>query len=124
MNPKEKFFRLAKRVSQRSDHHSHKIGCVIVYKNRVISIGFNRLCTHPKSIHKHKSLHAEISALIGIPLEELKNCVAYVYRETKDGNAALSKPCEACEQALRMSGIKRVYYTVERGWACQDYKAA
>lgn len=113
---KSKFFKLAKKLSEKSDHHSHHLGCVIVNKNSVISVGFNQLKTHSKSPHKYKMLHAEISALLGNTYRELKGCTAYIYREHRSGEKALAKPCPSCEIALKEAGIKKVCYTTEEGY--------
>lgn len=113
---KLKFFNLAKKVSKKSIS-KHQLGCVIVDKNKVITTGFNdTIRTHPKTPDPYQTLHAEISAVLGVPKHKLKGCTAYVYRETKDGNPANSKPCETCEEVLRKMGIKRVYYTDSDGY--------
>jgi tRNA(Arg) A34 adenosine deaminase TadA len=122
MQPKTRFFELAKKLSKKSDHHSHKIGVVVTKGNKVISLGFNKLSTHTKSPHPYKSLHAEISALLGV--EDVSNCVAYVYRETKDGKPACSKPCPSCESALRIANLKGVFYTNsnQQGWSFENWR--
>lgn len=113
---KQKFFDLARRLSKHSTHHQHRHGCVIVDKNRVISVGFNKDKTHTKSIHKWNFLHAEISALIGLEFEKTKGCTAYIYREDKSGNPAMSRPCEACFLALKLAGIKRIFYSIHNNF--------
>lgn len=110
---KLKYFDLAKKLSKKSDHHSHQLGCVIVNKNKVIGLGFNQIKTHTRSLHQFKMLHAEMSALLGNSYEDLRGCEAYVYRECKNGKKAMAKPCPACEQALKLAGIKKVYFTVD-----------
>ncbi len=113
---KLKFFDLARKLSKKSNHHQHKLGCVIVKRNRIMGLGFNQIKTHTKSNNEFKMLHAEISALLGISYEDLEGCDAYVYREHRNGKKAMAKPCAACEQALRMAGIKRVFFTIEDGY--------
>jgi len=108
---KPKYFELAKKLAKKSDHHTYKIGCVIVYKNKVTAVGFNQLKTHSKSIHKFKMLHAELDAIIGSG--DLNGCDAYVFRGNRFGQPRLSKPCPACEQALIAAGIRRVYFSVD-----------
>jgi len=76
--------------------------------------------THPKTPDPFNTLHAEIHALLGIPKDKLKGCDAYVYRETKDGVTANSKPCPICQKALAKVGIKRVFYTDVDGF--KEYK--
>lgn len=110
---KQKFFELARKLSYKSSHRQHRLGCVIVKKNQIIGLGFNQIKTHPKSIHKYNMLHAEISALIGIGRADLKGCVAYVYRENRYNKPSNARPCEACMQALTLSGIKKVYYSYD-----------
>ena len=109
---KLKHFDLAKKLSYKSDHHTFAIGCVLARGNKVVGVGFNKLKTHPRSNHSYKMLHAEISALLGVSRDDLRGCDAYLYRETKNGMKALSRPCATCEAALREAGIERVFYTV------------
>ncbi len=119
-----RYFQHAKLWSSHSEHHTYKLGCVIVKKNKIISGGFNKIKTHTKSIHKFNMLHAEIDALIGKDYDKLRNSFAFVYRERKNGKPAMAKPCEACELALKKAGVKRVYYTIdiEPYWRYIDLK--
>jgi len=108
---KIKYFELAKKLSKKSDHHSYHLGAVIVKKNRILNVGFNRNRTHPKSPHKYKYLHAEIDAIIGLDFEKLKGSTIYVFRENKQGGLALARPCSSCMTAIKTSGIKNLCYT-------------
>ena len=112
MNKQEKFLHLAKRASKRSEHHSHKIGCVITKRNRVIGTGFNMLRTHTKSPHSYKSIHAEFAAVINAGYD-VKGATAYVFRQQKNGAWAMSRPCEYCWKFLVGYGIKEVVYSFE-----------
>lgn len=113
-------FQLARQMSLRSTSQ-FRLGCVIVDKNKVVAKGWNDMNkTHPKTPDPWKTLHAEIHAIIGVSAKDLKGCVAYVYRETKNGDIASSKPCPVCEKALAKAGIKRVYYTDSTGF--KEYK--
>lgn len=113
---KHRYFDLAKKLSVKSTHPKHQLGCVLVNKNRIVGVGFNKFKTHTKSNHAFQMLHAEVDALLGQDRSVLKGCDAYVYRETKDGQPAMSKPCQACELALRDAGIRNVYYTTDGGF--------
>lgn len=106
------FLNIARQASQRSDHHSHRIGCVIVKGNRVLGTGWNRLRTHPKSPHQYKSIHAEFMAAINAG-DDIKGATAYVFRAQKDGTWAMSRPCESCWKYLMELGIKNVVYSFE-----------
>ena len=118
---KLKYFELCKTLIKKSTHHQHHLSCVIVNKNKIISMGWNQIKTSPKSPHKYNMLHAEIHALLGVPYEKLKGCKAYVYRQDKNGNLAISKPCKACETALKLAGIKKVYYSTKNGYTEEKY---
>lgn len=119
---KQRFFELAKKLSVKSNHPKHQLGCVIVNKNRIVGVGFNKFKTHTKSNHAFQMLHAEVDALLGVARADLKGCTAYVYRETKDGAPAMSKPCAACEIALKDAGIKTVFYTTDGGFEAFSLK--
>lgn len=113
---KPRFFDLAKKLSYRSDHQQHRLGCVIVKKNRVISVGWNVLKTHTQSPHPYRSIHAEFSAIIGVDKRELKGSDVYVYRENKNGTPALARPCIHCYKCLQQVGVEKIYYTTTDGY--------
>jgi deoxycytidylate deaminase len=127
-----KFFHLARNASQYSDFDnaiSRHLGCVIVYKNRIISVGWNCDKQHPlqKKYNKERgfnttncknSLHAEIHALIkcqGVDVDWSKTTV-FVYREFANGKTALARPCRACMKAIIDRGIKHICYTTDTGY--------
>ena len=117
MNPK--YFEIAKRLSVNSDHHQHKIGAVVVKRNQIIGMGFNKMRTHPKSPHPYKSCHAEFCAVKNIKPELLKDAAIYVYRENRQGSTALAKPCPSCFSLLKSLLITHIYYTINNGWALE-----
>jgi deoxycytidylate deaminase len=119
---KNRFFQIAKKLSQKSDHRQHRLGCILVKGNSLIGLGFNQNKTHTKSTNEFRTLHAEVSAIVNANEEDLYGSVAYVYRETKSGALGLSKPCAACENMLRSFGIKKVYYTSPEGYKEEIYE--
>lgn len=117
----ERFLSLARQMSKKSDHHSHKIGCVIVKRNKVLGSGFNVLRTHPKSPHAYKSIHAEFMAAINVGREDnLEGATAYVFRQQKNGTWATAKPCKYCWQFLMECGIKEVVYSFEGSFKSEE----
>jgi len=110
---KLKFFDLAKKMANKSEHPEYRIGGVIVKKSKVISLGFNRNRTHPKSNHPFKNIHCELDCILGIDPKLLSGATIYLYRESKLGIPAISKPCKWCHQLLLNCGIKEVAYTFE-----------
>ena len=131
------YLRLAKDACQYSDNKKARLGSVIVYKGKVISVGWNLgEKTHPlqKEFNKYRgydpndstafnTLHAEIHALLkinGLDIDWRKATV-FVSRVKKDGSKGLAKPCKACETYMRELGIKNVYYTTDNGWGFERY---
>jgi deoxycytidylate deaminase len=106
-----KFLKLLKRLKGLSNHHTHQMSCVIANKNQVVSIGYNQCKTHPRSGHKYKMVHAELAAVLDNKFADLKGCTAYIYRETRDGNPAMAKPCNSCLETLKHVGIKKIVYS-------------
>lgn len=109
----EHFLALARIISKKSDHHTHKMGAVLVKRNKVISVGFNKMKTHTKSNHPFKMIHAEFDAILGCSQEDLDGSDLYVFREYKNGELACAKPCPHCQKLIELSGIENVFYTNE-----------
>jgi len=106
-----RIIQLAKKLSYKSDHRAHKLGCVIVNKNKIISLGWNRIKTHPKSPHKFKSIHAEFHAILGVDERELNGATVYIYREQKNGKLGKARPCSSCWKMLENVGISEIIYS-------------
>ena len=117
------YFKAAKAMSKLSDY-KQKIGCVVVYKHRIISSGFNHHKTNPlqKKYNKYRfdedtgfhSVHAETDALlplIGKKDIDFSHVSIYLYRQYKNGELAPSRCCESCMALVRSLGIRHLYYT-------------
>lgn len=102
-------FRLARRASLQSEFRV-KMGAVIMRGKRVISTGKNITKTHPKFGY---SVHAETNCLMRTGRYDIIGCSIYVYREDRNGNPAIARPCDDCMKVLKSFGIKNVYYTIE-----------
>lgn len=116
-------FRLARSMSYISDHDGYKLGAVIYRKKKPIGLGYNHnVKTHPlmKRYHVRHSfrIHAELNAILSVRHKhDLTDCTLVVYRETKKGDLALSKPCEECTKIIKSFGIKEIRYTTAEGWS-------
>lgn len=135
MNPLDihnKYFIMAKNASTFSDFYKqHHLGCVMIYKGKPICVSWNTLKTNPiqKEYNKYRnfeiespnngSLHAEMVGLVKTKNMDIdwSRVEVYIYREHKNGNAAIACPCPACERAMRDRGIRHIYYTTECGTA-------
>lgn len=131
-----KFFQKARALTKYSDYRDVHIGCVIVSKNKIIGEGFNTYKTHPMQkkfdvfrdlnvknevSHLH-ALHAEIMALASIKDTnvDLSKAEVYIYRKMKRKPFGMVRPCPACMQALKLNGIKHIYYTSNNGLAYEN----
>jgi|SRR5687768_3970180 len=119
------YHNLAMASSKLSDYERIKIGAVLVKKGDVISIGYNRKKTHPTQKkynkfrnmngHQNDFIHAEIDAIIKSK-SNLNGAFIYISRQTCNGELGMCRPCPACMEAIRESGISRVYYTSNEGY--------
>ena len=107
MNELPGLFRLAKNVSKHSTHKI-KMGAVLVKHGRPLSVGFNKVKSHP--IHTF-SIHAEIDCMASFDREELRSSSMFIYRESKCGTPAIARPCKRCLEYLRSFGVKRIFFT-------------
>lgn len=127
-----KFFNFAKTISNSSTYKKHKLGCVIVYRKQIISVGWNdcKTCTTQARYNKFRNLegnnilhqiHAETMALKKIRFLDIdfSDVELYVYREHRNGVKALAKPCKACQALITSMGISIINYTIEGGYACE-----
>ena len=129
----QSFFRAADAVASLSDHKQTKLGCVLVDKHRIVSSGHNsstRCSPLQKQMDtarfgnsdKHRGpVHAETACLLPLIKQraDLSRSELYIVRRHKDGSLALSRPCSGCMSLLRASGVRRVYYSTEGGYACE-----
>lgn len=125
-----RFFIKAKHVANISDYQRVHIGCVAVYRGKIIGIGCNCNKTHPfqKNYNKYRMLHsedllpkmhAEINCLnqikhLDVNFSKVK---LYIYRTRKDQDFGMSRPCPSCMAAIKDFGIKEIYYTTNDGYS-------
>lgn len=118
-----------------SDNQKTRLGCVVIYKNKVISVGWNMNKTNPlqqelnlyrgfDSTVAYNSLHAEVHALLKCKNLDIdwRRVNLFVYRIKKDGTRGIAKPCEACEALIRSMGIREVYYSTANGFGYEYFE--
>ncbi len=103
-------------MSRKSNHHIHFLGAVIVKRGRIVGMGYNQLKTHTRANTKYSTIHAEFDAMRGVDPIDLQGADCYVFRQTRQGNLARSKPCPCCQSLLSQAGIRNVYYTSPEGY--------
>lgn len=120
-----RIFECAKHTAEMSHFWRQKVGCVVVYKRRIISSGFNSDKTHPmqKEYNKFRysedntphTIHAEMHALMPLRYADVdwSKVQLYIYRLKKDEptNSGYARPCPACMAYIKSLGIKEIYYT-------------
>lgn len=89
-----------------------KVGCAIADEIGLLGMGHNEF--HEVRARPPYSIHAEIAALIA-SLNNGHPNVVYVYRETRTGIIADSKPCKWCQITLKKYGVEYVHYTSREG---------
>lgn len=110
------FFNIAKEEAKKS-LLNHKHGCVIVYKNKIVSTGYNKCSLNNNKTHI--SLHAEMDALNKFIKNKKfqnknirKNCSLYVIRiQNGSDNLKMSKPCKNCFDNIIKNKIGMTYYS-------------
>ena len=127
------FFRAAKTVSELSDYPKHKIGCVVVKGHRIISSSCNsatkchplqaKLDSEKYGVECPGRVHAEIAALLPLMRDkvDLNGASIYIFRQHKNGTLAMARPCSSCQKVIRQLGIKKVFYSIENGYAVEKW---
>lgn len=128
------YFNAAKAISELSNVKQTKMGCVVVYKHRIISSGYNNCKTNPlqKKYNKYRfyeddgkhSIHAEVDALLPLLGQNdinFSHVSLYVYREHKNGELAMARPCPSCQALIRSLGIRHIYYTGEKSYVYEEF---
>ena len=127
------YFELAKNACYYSDNKRTRVGCVLVYKGQVLSIGWN--CENktspvqkqynslrdydPNASGDRSTLHAEMMAMLKARWLDIdwRNVSMFVCRIRKDDSIGMSKPCPACRGYAIKLGIRNFYFTTNDGWS-------
>ena len=131
-----RFFKAAAQCAEKSDYERVRIGCVAVYKGKIIAEGFNTYKTHPNqkkydkfrlfhgNARRSHNMHAETNCLNKIDKDDYNTSKikVYVYRKRKDIPHGVSRPCPACMQQIKDLGIKHIFYSTDSGFA-EEYIA-
>jgi len=116
------------KIAEANDDSNIRFAAAVVYRNKIVSIGYNRRKSHPfqakfsknpEAIFLHAEVHAIKNALRELTVEELKDTELYITRvkKPKAGDNhfvwGLAKPCCGCEREIAEFGIKRTVYTTD-----------
>jgi dCMP deaminase len=100
---------VAERFAKLSYANRLKVGCIIVKKDRIISIGYNgtpegwdNCCEDENNKTKPEVIHAEM------------NCINKLARNHESGENSIMfithSPCMECAKSIQGSGIQEVYF--------------
>ena len=125
------YLNLAHNACYYSDFMKARLGAVLIYKGKVMSVGWNSNKTSPlqrelnryrgydvDSSIAHNTLHAEVACLTKVKDLDIDwgRANLFIYRIKKDGSAGLSYPCKGCMALIKFMGIKNIYFSTENGW--------
>lgn len=107
----------SRRASQGKFHH----WSFICDGNKIVSMGTNNVKkTHPRALlsgYQWGFPHSELSAILNFPYppRELIHFSLYNLRLNRNNKVALSRPCYNCQKIIIAFGLRRCYYSNERG---------
>ncbi len=111
--------RLAIKEANNSSFH-FRLGAVICKGGRILASGHNKINCHTKDSEFEWSKHAEVDAIYKFINKHkdkciVKNTTLYVVRLSKLGELKNSFPCNKCMSLIKKVGIKKIYYSNEKG---------
>ena len=108
------YLNLARNACYYSDFMKARLGAVLIYKGKVMSVGWNSTKTSPlqRQLNRYRGydVHAEVACLAKVRDLDIDwgRASIFVYRVKKDGNAGLARPCKGCQALIKSMGIKNV----------------
>jgi len=91
--------KIAKKLSQKSDHTEFKHSCLIVKGGNILASGFNK-----------GKIHAEINAIgRDVTATRFKGATLYSFRFSNRG-LANSHPCNNCTKVIAKTGVQKIVY--------------
>ncbi len=118
---KDKFVQLAKRAALQGSYGGYKHGAVLIKGGSIINISHNKdkFCSFGSRFRKRNegtaTLHAELGCILNLDRNLTSGTTIYVVRVNREGHFRMSKPCSMCQTALQHVGVKKVFYSNERG---------
>ena len=106
----------ATEIAQGSDY-KQRHGAVLYKRGRIISIGYNKKKTHPKTVpfYKWRYLHAEFDSILKVDVEEVEGASIACVRINRAGDLMPSRPCCECIKMLSFYGVIDMVYSSRNG---------
>lgn len=129
---KAKGYQIARQASLKSDFGRCHTGAVAIYGGKVLALGWNSDKTSSMQARYNKargfngytfksSLHAEMMVVNKIKYLDIDFSQVRIFVWRGKDEPVLSKPCAACEKAIRDLGIKKVFYTGNNSYIEEIY---
>lgn len=130
---KSKGYDLARQASLKSDFGRCETGAVAIYGNKILAYGWNSNKTSSLQAkynsrtnrfdgYNYKSaVHAEMMVVNKIKFLDIDFSQVRIFVWRGKALPMLSKPCKACERAMRDLGIKKVFYTGVNSYISEIY---
>lgn len=128
----DRYFEETRKAALCSEFDRVHVGCIAVYKGKIIAKGSNSEKTHPIQMHYNRyrtmrgvntqvlpKVHAEVKCLVNLKNMEVdfRKVKLFIYRIRYDQPYGLARPCQACMRAILDLGIRDIYYTTDTGYA-------
>jgi tRNA(Arg) A34 adenosine deaminase TadA len=119
-----RYLEIAEKIAKKSIYGQFNHGAVLVKGGSIINTSFNKNKTSSFA-RKFRNVdrdgiatrHAELSCILNLNRSQTKGAVVYCVRIGRAGDLRISKPCSMCENALKFTGIKKIIYSTNDGFA-------
>lgn len=129
---KTRGYELARQASLKSDFCKAHTGAVAIYNNKVLALGWNSSKTSSIQARYNKergfdgyaftsSIHAEMMVIAKIRYLDIDFSQVRIFVWRGGATPQISKPCPACEKAIRDLGIRKVFYTGNNSYIEEIY---
>ena len=130
---KNRGYILAREAAANSDYTRCRVGAIAIYHNKLLAVGWNSHKTSSLQARYNKErgfdgyaanskIHAEMMVINKIRYLDIDFSQIRLFVWRGDSLPQLSRPCAACEKALRDLGVKRVFYTGNNSYISEIYK--
>ena len=116
---------IATKRAKESKFERARVGACIVRGGRILSSGVNRIGYSRYRLDRRfpESIHAEVAAIVELlkarRSHELVGSTLYVSRIDAGGSPRMARPCSYCQRIIESVGIRKVFYTTNKGDTCR-----
>ena len=129
---KARGYLLARHASAKSDFGRFQTGAVAIYNNKVLALGWNSSKTSSLQAKYNKqrgfdgysyrsTIHAEMMVVSKIQYLDIDFSKVRLFVWRGEQVPQISRPCQACEKALRDLGIRKIFYTGNNSYIEEVY---